>query len=113
MSSPVIRQRANATGVAKTVTQTVDSSVKPPVHSPVDLLNSEKHSSLSLPSSARSSVKKRNIAEILKQSQKMDQVPGTLAKLKETIKKQKENRYRPMIFKLLFLLTEQLNSHLR
>ena len=51
-----------------------------------------KHPSTSLSNSFQNSVKKRHVAEILKQSHKMDQVPETLAKLKETILKQKENR---------------------
>ena len=101
LSSPVIRQRANTTGVARTVTQSTDPSVKPQEQSLTDLSTSEKYSSMSLPSSACSSVKKRHVAEILKQSQKMDVIPGTLAKLKETIKKQKENRWNTRINTIL------------
>ena len=48
---------------------------------------------LSSPGSSLSSAQKRHGAEMLKQKQKSQQTSEALARLKETIEKQKQNRY--------------------
>ena len=79
----------NVTGIAKTITHPAETNHTE--HRPLLISN--------LPSS-----KLRCGAEILKKSEKFEQVPESLAKLKETILKQKENRFAYIQF-YLFLFT--------